>query len=96
MHLTKAAAAVVGTLGRQVLGFGIHILHHYLGAVLVRRLGAAELSNKAVEEVGPVVVGVNGQECLFVIVAPRTPVRRSLIEARPAGRLAEGVQGLNR
>ena len=98
VHLPKAAAGVVSTLGRQVLGFGIHILHHHLGAVLVRAppgLGAAELGNKAVKGECLVVLGFDGQERRTSAVAPGTPVLRSLVEARAAGRLAEGIQGLS-
>ena len=105
MHLPKAAAGVVSTLAPppQVLGFGIHILHNHLGAVIGRGpplkengLGAAELGNKAVEGEGLVVLGFDGQERRTSAVAPGTPVLRSLVEARAAGRLAEGIQGLSK
>jgi len=102
VHLPKAAAGVVSTLGRQVLGLGTHVLHHHLGAVLlrgpllVRTSGAAELGNKAVKCIGLVVLGFDGQERRTSAVAPGTPVRRSLVEARAAGRLAEGIQGLSK
>ena len=97
MHLTKAAAAVVSALGRHVLGLGTHLVHNDLGAILAlvpRRLGAPELGNEAVKSVGHIIVIANGHESLFVIVAPRTPVHRSLVEAGPAGRLAESDEGL--
>jgi len=97
MHLTKAAAAVVSALGCHILGLGVHLVHNDFCAILVRgppRLGASELGNEAVKCIGHIIVIAYGQECLFVIVAPRTPVRCGLVEAGPAGRLAESVEGL--
>lgn len=99
MHLAKAAAGVVSALGRQVLGLGIHVLHHHLGAVLAlgpRGLGAPKLGNKAVEGEGLVILRADGLERRLGGVAPGAPVLGGLVEARPARRLAEGIQGLSK
>lgn len=96
MHLTEATTRVVVALGRHILRLGVHLIHYNPGAILtlVPRLGATELGNKAVKCISHIIVIANGQKSLLVNVAPSAPVRGGLVEAGAAGRLAEGVKGL--
>ena len=96
VHLTKAAAGVVSALGLQVRGFSVKALHRHLRAIhATRRLPASILGNKTVEGIHLLFAGAEGQVGRHGGVAPVASVLGGLVEALPAGRLAEGVQVLN-
>jgi len=96
VHLTKAAAGVVSALGLQVRGFGVQVLHRHLSAIhATARLPASILDNKAIECIHLLFAGAKGQVGRLEGVAPVAPVLGGLVEAGPAGGLAEGVQVLH-